>query len=261
MARTRGCLWLTAGLVVAVLAGIVAFVTLRNIAAQQPTAGAPESGLTVVLATQAVPVRQQLTAEMLEETVVAANAVPEGAVRQISDAVGKVTMVDLFPGEIILAQRLATPNVISGDGRLALIVSEEEEEVLMAFPAVDLMSRVRVLKPGDHVDLLFSLDFPTDRTVGGQGGDEELTTFSLLQNLTIAAIVTEAAAGTGQGEPQAILFTVSPQDALTLKYVKDAGGILDIVLRAPGVEAPFETSPVDVDFLIDRYRIPIEVGQ
>ena len=86
---------------------------------------------------------------------------PEGAVPALEDATGKLTLVDLYPGEIILSQRLLDPNVIAPDGRLALVVAEEE--VLMAFPAQDLMSRIGVLKPGDHVDLLFSLEFPANR--------------------------------------------------------------------------------------------------
>jgi flagella basal body P-ring formation protein FlgA len=62
------------------------------------------------------------------------DAVPEGAGRAAEQALGKVTLVDLYPGEVILAPRLVDPNVISGDGRLALVVAEDE--VLMAIPAV-----------------------------------------------------------------------------------------------------------------------------
>ena len=144
------------------------------------------------------------------------------------------------------------------------------------------MSRIGVLKPGDHVDLLFSLDLPPGRGVElpleGEGeaegdeagtggatrtsGQEEQFTFSLLQNVTIAAIVTgDTSAGGQASSAEAILLTVNPQDALLLKYAKDAGGIVDIVLRAPGIERPFDTEPVDIDYMINRYRIPVEVGR
>ncbi len=56
-------------------------------------------------------------------------------------------------------------------------------------------------------------------------------------------------------------MTVSPQDALVLKYVKDSGGVLDVVLRAPGSEQPFEAGPVDFDYVINRYRIPVGAGR
>jgi pilus assembly protein CpaB len=266
---------LTAGLVVAILAGAVAFITLQRATGQRAgveVAAGPR--VQVVIATRTIAVRALLTAEDVELKQFPVEAVPEGAVGELEGAIGKITLVELYPGEVILAQRLVDPNVISGDGRLAVVVTGDE--VLMAFPAQDLMSRVAMLKAGDHVDLLFSLDFPVDRGLevppaeGGAGGAgtagsaqrEEQATFNLLQNVTIAAIVAEQESAEGQaGPPQAILFTVAPQDALLLKYAKDAGGIVDIVLRAPGAEGPFDIEPVDVDYMINRYRIPTEKGR
>jgi hypothetical protein len=57
------------------------------------------------------------------------------------------------------------------------------------------------------------------------------------------------------------MLAISSQDALVLKYVKDTDGVLDMVLRAPGAEQPAAAEPVDVDYLIRRYRIPTEVGR
>ena len=281
MGRLRGCLWLTAGLVVALLAGGVAFIALQRATAVRSGEGLAGPRIPVVVAARTIEVRSQLTAQDLELKELPVEAVPQGALRELEAATGKITLVELYPDEVILEQRLLDPNVVTGDGRLALILAEDQ--VLMAFPVRDLMSRVGVLKPGDHVDLLFSLDFPA----GGQGGGEgEQTTFNLLQSVTIAAIVggqtptaaprapiggrgtstegdEDAEAGaagrtpTGQtGPPEAILLTVSPQDALVLKYAMDAGGIVDIVLRAPGTERPFDTEPVDIDYMINSYRIP-----
>jgi len=253
----------------------VAFITLQRATAQRTGEDVSGSRVPVVVAARAIEVRSPLTAEDLELRELPVEAAPEGAVRELEEAVGKITLVDLYPGEVILAQRLLDPNVITGDGRLALVVAEDE--VLMAFPAKDLMSRIGVLKPGDHVDLLFSLDFPVNRGVeefllaegepaesgaAGGGREEEQVTFNLLQNVTIAAIVTgQTPTGGEAGAAEAILLTVSPQDALLLKYAKDAGGIVDIVLRAPGTERPFSTEPVDVDYMIHRYRIPTEIGR
>ncbi len=169
MGRLRGFLWLVAGLIVALLAALVAFTTLSRAAAQR--AGQEVSGpqVQVVVAARAVAVRSLLAPEDLQLKEVPVTMAPEGAVSAVTDATGKITLVDLYPGEIVLAQRLVDPNVTSGDGRLALVV--EGDDVLMAFPADDLMSRTGVLKPGDHVDLLFSLDFPVNRPLAaGSGG-------------------------------------------------------------------------------------------
>jgi len=82
--------------------------------------------------------------------------------------------------------------------------------------------------------------------------------------VTIAGLIGGIAAPEGDSTdgaatmapPEAVLLTIAPQDALALKYVVDAGGTMDLVLRAPGVERPFVADPVDVDYLINRYRIP-----
>jgi pilus assembly protein CpaB len=279
--RTRGCVWLIAGLVVALAAGLVGYMTLQRATVARTQQGPVNPPVPVVVAARAVAVRQALGAGDLQVKELPPEAVPQGAVREIDGAAGKITMVDLFAGEVVLQQRLVDPNQISGNGRMALAMAEDQ--VLMAFPAEDLMSKVGVLKPGDHVDLLFSVDFPT---AGGQGGSEKKqSTFNLLQNVTIAAIVAEpppvarqsstaaqptptpaATAQPGGGpagqpaapasKPQAILLTVNPQDALLLKYAMDAKGTVDVVLRAPGAEGPFTVEPVDSDFMIRRYRIP-----
>ena len=218
----------------------------------------------VVVAATEIKVRTQLTAEVLQTVEMPVDVVPVGAVGSVRDATGQLTTVDLFPGEILLTRRLLDPNVIAPDGRLAMVLVEDE--VLMAFPAGDLMSQIGVLQAGDHVDLLFSLEVPVGASLNGPsfGGDEsEQMTFSLLQNITIAAVV-GGPTGTGgaqDSKPIALLLTVSPQDALVLKYVKDAGGTPDIVLRPPGVEGPYETEPVDIDYVIDRYQIPTETGR
>jgi len=285
LGRLRGFLWLIAGLVVAGLATIVAYITLSDAAAKSVGEVAAKPEVQVVVAARPVAMRSTLMEADLQAITLAVDAVPEGAIGDPAEAEGQITLVDLSAGEVILARRLLDPNVVTGDGRLALFVSEEE--VLMAFPATDLMSRVEVLKPGDRVDILISLEFPTGRevevatspgetettrTAGSTG--EELATFVVLENVGIAALTGwQPSTATGEGggvlpsgatearPPTAILFALSPQDALVLKYVKDAGGVQDIVLRAPGAEGPFDTEPVDVDYVLNRFQIPNEVGR
>jgi len=58
-----------------------------------------------------------------------------------------------------------------------------------------------------------------------------------------------------QGVVVAILLAVDPQDALTIKYFRDAGGAPDLALRSPAAEGPFDVVPVDGDYLLGRYHI------
>ena len=272
MARLRGFIWLLAGLVIALVAGVIAFQTLTHAAAAPGAEPAAGPVVEVVVAARALPVRSLITDADVTMTELPVTAVPVGALRSVNDAVGRLSLVELAAGEPLLAARLLDPNIQAADGRLAVFMVEDE--VLMALSAQDLMSTLSVLKPGDHVDVLFSLPLPTERSEGAEAGsDEEQSTFALLQNVTISALVGgqtgqaaalipgQAAAAQPAGPPKALLLTLPPQDALVLKYMIDAGGTFDLVLRAPGVEQPFDTDPVDLDYVIDRYDLPIQIGR
>ncbi len=278
MGRLRGCLWLTAGLLVALVAGFVGFMTLSQASAQRASgqpAGAP--GVPVVTAAHLVAVRSALKADDLQIKTMPVNAVPEGALRQVGDAIGKVALQDLYPGEPVVEQEIVDPNLVTNNGRNALTLAQNQ--VLMAYPAQDLMTKAGVLKPGDHVDLYFSLKVPASALPGGgsaatagsgtAGGEGSQSTFSLLQNVSISAVVAgdaSTSAATGRNAPAApdgLLLALSPQDALVLKYVKDAGGTLDVVLRAPGAEAPETSEPVNLGYLVNRYQLasPVQIAK
>lgn len=270
MGRLRGFIWLLAGLIVAILAAVIAFVTL-NRATVQRAGEVPLPEVQVVVAARTVPVRTLLIGDDVELKDMPVNLVPEGATQEVGQVLGKLTLAELVPGEVILQPRLVDPNLIAGDGRQALVLAQGE--VLFALPIDDLMSKAGILKPGDRIDLLFTVEVPVDRQATAAGAidggaaatqQEEPATLNVLQNLTIAALVTGAPAGGAQGiapETQGLLLTVSPQDALVLKYVKDIDGIVDVVVRAPGDDLPADVEPVDVDYLIKRYRIPTETGR
>jgi hypothetical protein len=93
-----------------------------------------------------------------------------------------------------------------------------------------------------------------------------LFSFDAIQRIQISAVVVEVVEQNqrggqvqvpinAEGTPQptatplpqnvnavAILLAIDPQDALVLKHLKDAGGVFDIVLRAPN--QLFELEPV-----------------
>ena len=181
---------------------------------------------------------------------------------------GKITLVELYPGEIILAPRLVDPNVILG-GRAAGAGSGGGR-CPDGLPGRDLMSRTGVLKPGDHVDLLFSLAFPPTVRWRGRRRQPDLQKRPMVEvrarrrkrPLSISCRTSRSphrhresdrrrhAEHRAQGHPA----DREPQDALVLKHVKDSDGVLDVVVRAPGNERPSEAGPVDFDYVINRYR-------
>ena len=267
MGRTRGFLWLLAGLIVAMLAGVVGFMTLSGATAQRSGAGSSAPDVPVVVAAQAVPVRSLIKPSDVMIRNIPVNSLPEGALRDTNEAIGKLNLAELFPGEVLLRQRVVDPNVKSSDGRIALALADDQ--VLIAYPANDLLSRSGVLKPGDRVDLLFSIRVDPNRILAvagarpgvasgmGGGDEEEVSTFNALQNVKISALVGAVPGGdkTESALPQVLLLTVSPQDALVLKHLKDIDATFDMALRAPGSEQPWETDPVDIDYIIRRNRL------
>jgi pilus assembly protein CpaB len=258
MKQRKGCIWLIIGLLLALLAGGLAFVTMMRVTTA--TSAGPEAPkTTVVVATRAVnkgTVLKDLDVGLKE---ISTDAVPNGALASIDDAVDKVSTIDLVPGEVLLSNRLVDPSKVTS--QIAFVVPEGK--VVMAFPIADLMGSLNLLQAGDTVDILFSLKM---KMKAGEGEQEYLETFDALQNTQITAIVMPPVPTTGKeetssasqgptGSPQALLIALDPQDALVLKHLKDADGIVDIVLRAPSDSQLFDTGPVDVQYLLDQYGI------
>jgi pilus assembly protein CpaB len=242
----------------------------------------------VLITTRDIPIRSVLNPQDLILVEVPVELAPPNALTTIDEAMGRITKIQLVSGEMILNHHLADPSNRNQD--LAFIIGEDQ--VLMAFPASDLMSQINILQPGDVVDILVSIEQPV---LPGQVGvvslpaeeeetEEELFTFSAMQKVEISAVVVEIEprrSGTttrtsqtslvdadatpqptptpdpSEIEPQAILLALSPQDALVLKHLKDAGGVIDIVLRAPTASRIFELNPVMSEYLKDRYELVI----
>ena len=280
MARLKGVLWLIVGLLVAITAGFVAYLVLAS-AATQATIQAVGAQADVVVAARAIHPGRILTQEDLTLEKMPVKLVPDGALQHIGDAVDKMALTDMYAGEVVLSQRIAVPDVASGDGRVAAIMAQEH--VLMALPATDLMSNISLLKPGDHVDILYTLDVPssgngleallnTQPAIASSATNTQKSTFIALENVVIAALIGPDNTIASENGPNqndqtfdtnnptsenanAILIVVMPQDALMLKYRQDAGGVFDLVLRSPANDQPEDTDPVDIRYIKNRYQL------
>lgn len=257
MKTKSGCIWMAAGVVIALLAGLLAYFAIQRAMQLKPVA--PEAPtVDVVVSTRALEVRDQIQAGDVELRKAPADIVPDGAARSLEQVVGSLTMVPLAPDQMIMTTNVVTPTM-KGE-HVAFLM--DKTKVAMAFPTGDLMSRVDMLKPGDHVDLLFTLEI--EAAGDGRGGP---VTFNALQNLEVAAVIhpeelggRTASQAAGQlASPLAIIFALDPQDALVLKHLKDVGGAADIVLRAPEASKITETQTVTINYIIDRYRVRIPI--
>jgi len=287
LSRRRGLIFGLLGVLVVFVGIIIIRGALGRVTSPPPPPTLPPPlTSSVLVTTHAIPLRGILKAEDLTLVEVPIELVPPGALTGKSAAAGKITKVPLAAGEMVLEHHLADPTKTSKD--LAFTIGDDQ--VIMAFPATDLMSQINLLQAGDLVDILVSLEVPVMPAQANSAGapgqepksEDQLFTFNALQRITVQAVVVKVTpqrtTGTGttasrtsttagatpvptptpvppEIEPQAILLALSPQDALVLKHVKDAGGVIDIVLRAPTSTQLFQLEPVMPDYLKDRYGL------
>lgn len=58
--------------------------------------------------------------------------------------------------------------------------------------------------------------------------------------------------------PQVVTLEVDPQDALVLKYAREAGAQIDMVMRAAGdKESRFSTEAVTLQYIFERFRVAV----
>jgi Flp pilus assembly protein CpaB len=241
----------------------------------------------VVLTTHGVALGTVLESRDLKLAEVPVELAPPGSVNSIEAAVGHFSKVDLASGEVLMEHHLADPTNVTHD--VAFIL--DDSQVLLAFPATDLMSTMSVIQRGDQVDIFVTLQQEVrivregpDGVLVAEGGEEETETidltFDAMQRVEITALVADIVyeeqqqAPTvpigGEAEPQpqptpkpteidikAYLLALAPQDALVLKHLKDIGATFDIVLRSPTSTEIFDLTPINSDFLMDRYELEI----
>jgi Flp pilus assembly protein CpaB len=258
--------------------GIVAINRLlrQSFAPSAQTTPVSEATTDIIITTHDLAVGDVLSREDVQFASVPVSLVPRDSLQTIEAALGKIAMVHLIQGEMVLQHHLADPtNVVHDVGYTIL-----DDQVLMAFPSTDLMSTLSILQRGDSVDIFASIMVevsPTLTTPGTTTQEQQtitrLFTFDALQRVKISAIVADVVTESGStatvpGEAQptpspanikikAYLLALNAQDALVLKNMRDSGAIFDIVLRSPTSNELFDISPITEEYLLQRYKLQI----
>jgi Flp pilus assembly protein CpaB len=257
--------------------GILAINTVLRQSIAPPAQPTPvaEATTDILITTQDLANGSVINREDVQIVTVPVSLVPRDALLTIEAALGKIVTVHLISGEMVLQHHLADPTNVSHD--VGYIIAEDQ--VLMAFPASDLMSGLGVLQRGDNVDIFASMTVevspttiaPATGTAGQQEAITRLFTFDAFQRVKITAIVADVVAESGSTTPgeaqptpnpadirvRAYLLAMTAQDALVLKHMRDTGAIFDFVLRSPSSNELFEVSPVTVEYLLQRFKLQI----
>lgn len=263
MTQRRGWIWLFAGILMALIAGLLTFRTINEVsngAESERSDSAPT--IQVLVAAQNIPPRQLIDQSMVQIQKVPVLLAPEGYIQSVEDILFKMSSVPIVAGEIMLRQRLTDPT----DPESPVLYQISDNEVLISVPASAMLGQIGMLAVGDHIDIAYtvSYDFNVNDDEEETTNAQPATTFLSLQNLEVKGLLRKQPptddASTLLG-PDAVLLAVSPQDALVLKHLIDIGAPMDIFLRAPGNEALSPVIPVDSQYLVDRFQLQIDTGQ
>lgn len=207
-------------LVMPSLVGLIAAAAVYGYLGPAPAAG-EEARVAVVMARRAIPAKTRLTRDMLAVEQVPARYVTRGAVQSLADAEGKVTLVPLAEGEMILASRLAGQGAPSG---LAYRIPEGYRAVSVRIDEVT--GAGGFVQPGDSVDVVAVAE-------GGQQGTGRA--ILLLERVAVLAVnrdleVESGGQGRSGEEYSYLTLALTPEQALDL-VVAQSFGRVHVLLR------------------------------
>jgi len=259
----RGILFIIIGVVAALAAGISVYALSSNVsetatAAVQPTP-VPPTTIQIVVANGDIEPATVLTATNLTTRPYVRDSVPTGAFTNTATLLGATTIERIYSGQPIIDKQF-----LAAGGRSGISSVIPEGKVLAAFPSTDILNSTGAVRQGDHVDILLSLPISgTARIDAGTGtGSQQAGTTTLVSQATLQNIeVYNTGTWAPGGQPaqqgvglKIVTFIVDHQQALILKFVKDSGGTIDIVVRSLKEGKEVETAPVNLDYLVDLYK-------
>ena len=130
---------------------------------------------TLVVSNRDINEMETLDESMLELTEVPMDFAQPGYIDNLEDAVGLVALAPIQSGEQILDNKIIKPGPVTG---LSLQVTPKSRA--LTIPIDEMRGVAKLIKPGDHVDILAALD------VRSQGGSTRHVK-TILQNVVILA--------------------------------------------------------------------------
>ena len=277
MQRKRlGFLLIGGGLLLALFVGVLVYQQVHEaelVKASLPTAR-------VVIATADIPPRTEIAASMVNVRTVPDELVQAGAATKVEDVVGKFSPDGVTKGAVISTQKIG-PVAVKNAPSFRI----EKGKVMYVMPVSFAgsqfsLAQVNALRSGDRVDLLYTtINAPQGLTPDQR---QEVTadpipylqTRIMLQDLRIqeigsysadGALVPPAADASGKGgaslDQASIIFVVKPEEALVLKWLKDAAMFyrdsnIEMVLRAPSDEELSDSNlVVNFNYMREKYNL------
>jgi Flp pilus assembly protein CpaB len=235
----------------------------------------------VVIATTDIPARTEIAASMVNVRTVPDELVQAGAATKVEDVVGKFSPDAITRGSVINTQKIGpvaaknAPSFRIEKGKVMYVMP-------VAFAGSQFsIAQVNALRSGDRVDLLYTTINAPQGLTSDQRDEVKanpipyLQTRIMLQDLRIQEIGSYAPDGSlvpATGDPTKkdsaaslqganIIFIVKPEEALVLKWLKDAATYykdsnIEMVLRSPADEEQADNNlVVNFNYMREKYNL------
>jgi Flp pilus assembly protein CpaB len=275
--KRLGYILIGSGLMLALFVGVMVYSQVSE--AERVKASLPTAR--VVIATGDIPARSEIAASMINVRTVPDELVQAGAATKIEDVVGKFSPDAITKGAVVNTQKIG-PLAVKNAPSFRIEKGKVMYVMPVAFAGSQFsLAQVNALRAGDRVDLLYTtINAPT-----GMSQDQRdevranpipyLQTRIMLQDLRIQEIGSYAPDGSlvpATGDPTKkdsaasltganIIFIVKPEEALVLKWLKDAATYykdsnIEMVLRSPADEEQADNNMVvNFNYMREKYNL------
>jgi Flp pilus assembly protein CpaB len=223
--RTRllSRIFLALGVIIAVVAGVGTYLWAASARTAPPTDVAM---VDVLVASRDIEARSALASGDLKVVRLPRDAAPANALRDANGASGMITTVGLSANEPVLPTKIAQPG---SEGRIAVLPPGQTVANSVAFRAMslnipDANAAGGAIAAGDHVDILYTLAVvePTRNDFVGRIVIQDITV--LAKTITVYTLRVDATT------------------AERIAALQGSGGVLQLLLRAPGDARPAGTA-------------------
>jgi len=214
----------------------------------------------VLVAKQDIPKGVLIDANMFDTAIVPNKFVYPQAVTSLGRISGMVTMAPIAKGEQISLSKLTNTNIKQTNGvDLSGITPAGKRAV--SIPSDNIVSLSGMVKPGDYVDVLATLQVP----VSGPGGQvaSQMAVIPLFQNVLVLAVGQNTGANSSASRysekevssgPALITLALGPQEANLIVFVQEQGKVR-LTMRSPADARVEPMAPAGWDTLF-QYIMP-----
>lgn len=250
----------------------------------------PEEMVAVVVAVQNIPAFTDISAEAVDTREIAQSQVTANHLLDPEAVVGRRTARTILRGSFIMQDWIVDPEAVAREGKNASLNITADREgrprVAMAFETSLLLGVAGAIQNGDFVDVLISyrfIDREEELAAPAEEGEEEareptqiLVAQLLLQDIEVYRVgpwlvPTPTPVPEGEEPPEEEVVPAEPmrsniltllltqQDALVVKFARESGATIDLVLRGIDDHALVSTETVTMEYITARFNITIPI--